>query len=440
MVEIKTVTVLGANGTMGQNISAIFASFGAAKVYLISREVSKSEKAKNKAYLSVRAECIKDRMVALDYSELEKCILDSDLVFEACAETWEVKNEIHKKVSDILDKHNIKRILCSGTSGLSINKLAENYSESNRAYFMGMHFFNPPYQLTLCEMIPTKYTDQNREIFENMKEYASDVLRRTVVETPDTAAFLGNRIGLQFINASLQLAEKHKANGGIDYIDSILGPFSGRSMAPIVTANFVGLDVHKAVVDNIYENTNDYAHETFVNPEYVECLISEGKTGRKAGAGVYKTEVDENGAKVHQVFDIESGIYRERVKYSFPFANRMIECIREGAYNDAFLELINNDSQEADICCKALLNYIIYSLNTAKELNCPYSSADDVMATGFNWCPPVALYEAFSRVASFEDLCEKKLSQEVIKIIRDNHLLDNISKSKYDYRRYILAK
>ena len=38
-MKIKTVTVLGANGTMGTNVSAIFASFGNAKVYMVSRDL-----------------------------------------------------------------------------------------------------------------------------------------------------------------------------------------------------------------------------------------------------------------------------------------------------------------------------------------------------------------------------------------------------------------
>ena len=37
MQKIDKVTVIGANGTMGQNIAAIFASFGNAEVYLVSR-------------------------------------------------------------------------------------------------------------------------------------------------------------------------------------------------------------------------------------------------------------------------------------------------------------------------------------------------------------------------------------------------------------------
>ncbi|STP86579.1 Uncharacterised protein [Enterococcus cecorum] len=40
--KVNTVTVVGANGTMGKNVSAIFSSFGNAKVYMISRDLKKS--------------------------------------------------------------------------------------------------------------------------------------------------------------------------------------------------------------------------------------------------------------------------------------------------------------------------------------------------------------------------------------------------------------
>ena len=440
MNKIKTVTILGANGTMGQNISAIFASFGSAKVYLVSRDIAKSEAAKNNAYHSVRAECIKERMIPADYSQLEECVLDSDLIFEACAENMSIKNDIHQQISDILKKHNLKKILCTGTSGLSVTKLAENYPDENRAAFMGMHFFNPPYQLTLCEMIPTKYTEKDSSIFEFMKAYAADVLRRTVVETPDTAAFLGNRIGFQFINEAMQQDEKYCEYGGIDYIDSILGGYSGRSMAPIVTANFVGLDVHKAIVDNIYENTNDYARSTFVCPDYINKLVDEGKTGRKAGGGVYKTVKNDDGTKQHLVYDIKSGEYRNQSRYTFDFALSMKNSLKLGDYAGAFKTLIESDSQEAKICCEMLLKYIVYSMNASKETGCPYSSADDVMATGFRWCPPIAMYEAFSAVCDFNKLCKECLTSDINEIISKNNLLENVEKSKYDYRRFILAK
>lgn len=59
-----------------------------------------------------------------------------------------------------------------------------------------------------------------------------------MVEVKDSPAFLGNRIGFQFINEALRYAERLKDNSGIDYIDAILGSFTGRSMAPLTTSDF----------------------------------------------------------------------------------------------------------------------------------------------------------------------------------------------------------
>ena len=273
-MNVKTVTVVGANGTMGKNISAIFASFGNAKVFMVSRDIKKSKSAIEKTCQSVRAESIKRNLLPVDYSKLEQCVVESDIVFESVAENKDIKVATTTKIADIASKHMeqcLNTVFCTGTSGLSITHMAELYPEELRSNYMGMHFFNPPYTMTLCEMTPTKYS--NRALFESVMQYCRDVLYRTVVEVKDSPAFLGNRIGFQFINEAMQYAEKYKSNGGIDYIDAILGRFTGRNMAPLTTANFVGLDVHKAIVDNIYENTIDFAHDEFILPDFVQNLL-----------------------------------------------------------------------------------------------------------------------------------------------------------------------
>lgn len=438
-IQINTVTVIGANGTMGRNVAAIFASFGNARVYLVSRSMEKSIAAKNKAYLSVRAESIKEKMIPTDYKHLEECVKNSDLIFEACAESWDVKMDVHKMIVNAINDGG-KKVFCSGTSGLSITKLAELYPEKYRHQFMGMHLFNPPYQMTLCEMIPTKYTKNESSVFELMKVYASTILRRTVVETTDSPAFLGNRIGFQFINETLLAADKYKDSGGIDYIDAIIGPFTGRSMPPLITSNFVGIDVHKAIIENLHNKTCDYAHETFILPDFVEKLICFGRIGRKAGEGFYKTEFHDNGTKIHKVYDISHGHYREQMKYTFPFAEEMIKSLQTGDYESAFYVLVSNQSVEAKICCEFLLKYIIYSLNSTKELGCKVGAADDVMATGFHWCPPLAMLEAISMVTDFGKICEDRLDQRIINVIKKQHLLDGLEKSRYDYRKFMVAK
>src|SRR4051794_17489445 len=119
---IKTVTVIGANGTMGCNVSGIFASFGNAKVYMISRSMDKSEKAAAKSAKSVKADSIVKNLIPADYTMLEKCISESDLVFESCAENYEIKTEITNQIAKYAKENTI---FCSGTSGLSLTGLAE---------------------------------------------------------------------------------------------------------------------------------------------------------------------------------------------------------------------------------------------------------------------------------------------------------------------------
>lgn len=435
MINVKTVTVIGANGTMGTNVSGIFASFGAATVYMVSRVKEKSEKAALKAGKSVKADSIGSHMIPVDYSRLAECVSASDIVFESAAEDLELKIALHTQIAQSLRKD---AIACTGSSGLSITRLAECYPEELRGHFFGVHMFNPPYQLTLCELTASPYSD--KILYGELKEYLTNTLYRTVAESKDLPAFLGNRIGFYVMNEALQYAEKYQDNGGVDYIDALLGPFTGRTMPPITTADFVGLDVHKAIVDNIYANTDDYVHEKFVLPGYVQKLIDQQKLGRKSGEGLYKLVKNGSGEKRLLVYDIKTGLYRDAINYSFPFALQMKECLRVGEYDNALRVLIENHSQEADICLRFLLRYIVYALYTAEHVGYDLKVADDVMATGFTWCPPFALMDAFCNVCDLSQLMKTRLKPEILAQVDIDHIIAEHQQSKYDFRPFFKAK
>lgn len=430
MLEVKTVTIIGVTGTMGANVAGIFASFGDAKVYCVGRDIEKVKKTIPRIVKSVKADAIAKNLIPADFSRLEEYVAMSDLIFESTKEDIKIKNEIAVRIGKAMKKSAISG---TGSSGLSITTIAECYPEELRSRFFGIHMFNPPYTLQLCELTPTKYSDICVKV--NLEEYLRKKLHRTVVEVKDSPAFLGNRIGFQFINEALQYAEKYKDNGGIDYIDALLGPFTGRTMAPLTTSDFVGLDVHKAIVDNIFENTYDFAHETFVLPTFASELVKQGKLGRKSGCGLYQRIKYENGLTRQAVYDINTGMYRDLIPYVFPFADKMKRQIEEGDYVKAFEGMINNHSQEAEICLAFLLKYIIYALYATKEVGYKIEAADDVMATGFNWCPPLAMYQALSTVGDVPALIKERLPIICSKIDLEQLLFD-VRPSKYDYRIY----
>lgn len=429
-MKITTVTVVGVTGTMGANIAGIFASFGNAEVHAVGRDIEKVKKTIPRIVRSVRADSIASNLIPADFTMLDQCVSKSDLVFECTAEDFQVKKEIASRIALSLKPGAVS---CTGSSGLSITTLAECYPEKLRRHFFGVHMFNPPYSMPLCEFIPTPYSD--KEMTYELKEYLEKVLFRTVVEVKDSPAFLGNRIGFQFINEVMQYAGKYKDNGGIDYMDAIVGSFTGRSMAPLVTADFVGLDVHKAIVDNIYQNTNDYAHNTFVIPQFATELVGKKKFGRKTNGGLYQLIKYENGQIGQTVYDINTGVYRDRIPYVFPFSDKMKKYIAEGDYTKAFEVLVYSHSQEAEICLSFLLKYIVYSLYATEEVGYSVHDADDVMAMGFNWCPPLAMYQALSTAADVKGLMKERLAENGQKVDIDR-LLADIEPSKYDYRLF----
>ena len=430
MRNIRTVTVIGVTGTMGANVAGIFASFGDAKVFCVGRDLEKVRRTVPRIVRSVKADAIAANLVPADFSMLEACVAESDLVFESVREDLALKKEIAARVAGALRADAVSG---TGSSGLSITEIAECYPPEKRSRFFGIHMFNPPYTLPLCELTPTVYSD--RALLSWLKTYLREKLFRTVVEVRDSPAFLANRIGFQFINQALRDAERYQDNGGIDYMDAVLGSFTGRTMPPLTTADFVGLDVHQAIVNNLYAHTADWARESFALPAFARDLIDGGRLGRKSGGGLYQVVKYENGLRRQTVYDISTGAYRDVIPYHFPFAEQMQQAIAEGDYQLAFTRLTRNQSPEARLCLAYLLRYMLYALFAAREAGGDMAAADDVMAAGFSWCPPLALYQALSSAADVPALIRERLP-EVCERMDVDRALAEIRPSRYDYRRY----
>lgn len=422
-MEIKTATIIGANGALGVGVSSILASFGDVKVYMIARTMKKAIDAIEKAGMAVKANSICNNMEPCTYNDLENCVSESDIVVETIIEDYEAKKKIHEDINKYLRKN---AIASSVTSGISINSLAECYNKENRKSFFGIHFFNPPYSLQLCELIASKYASKSAE--EELQRYLEKKLYRKVVRVKDEPGFLANRIGFQFINKAMQYAEKYKEKGGIDYIDTIIGCFTGRNIPPLYTADFVGLDVHKAIVDNIYLNTNDYARDDFKLPQYVDELVSKNKYGIKSREGLYKGE--------KEVFDIKSKQYRLKKQYKIKFVEETINKFRKGDYKEGIDIITESQTEEAEICRKMLVNYIIYSIRVSKEVSFYIEDCDIAMAEGFNWIPPFTLLELIGK-----EKLKKIINNEMKEYEQFIDIIDkyNIS-SKYRCEKFLKAK
>lgn len=403
MKEFKTVTLLGANGTMGAGSAAIVAAFGGAKVHMLARTMEKAREGIKKAVGSVRSGVIESQFVPGTYeNDLEKAVAESDWIFECVAESYEAKEPLHKRVAAVRKPGSL---LSTVSSGLSIARLASHFDEDGQKHYYGTHFFNPPYKLVLCELVTHPGNDP--EYTRELAEYLDKMLLRAVVVTNDTPAFAGNRIGFQLMNEVAQLAEEHQDKGGIHLIDSLLGGYTGRAMSPLATVDLVGLDVHKAIVDNIYENTKDSAHETFKMPAYMQKLIDDGALGNKAGKGLYLRGKTADGKKFKQVLNTKTGAYEDLPKIEIPFKKEAEAAIGASDYRKAIEIFTTAQGFEADLLRHIIARYIAYSFSLIPEVT-DLAGVDGAMGFGFNWVPPSAWVELLGGVDATKKFLESQ--------------------------------
>ncbi|MBE7440095.1 MAG: 3-hydroxyacyl-CoA dehydrogenase family protein [Spirochaetales bacterium] len=402
MREIKTVTLLGANGTMGSGSGGVIAAFGGARVYMLARELDKARDGVEKALSSVRSGTLRDRLIPGTYdADLEKAVSESDWVFECVAESYEVKEPINKRISA---SRKPGTLVSTVSSGLSIARLAGHFDADGQKFYYGTHFFNPPYKLTLCELIT--HAGNDPEVTRKLSDYLSGTLVRQVVVTNDTPGFAGNRIGFQLMNEVAQYAEKYQDRGGIHLMDSLLSGYTGRAMSPLATADLVGLDVHKAIVDNIYTSTHDHAHETFRLPGYMQKLIDQGNLGNKSGKGLYQRKKNPDGSREKLVFDIGRGDYGPLPAVSIPFKKDMQNAIRDSRYAQAMDILKTATGFEADLLRYFIARYISYSLSLIPEVT-DQNGVDGAMGFGFSWLPASAWVDYLGGVEEARKFIEK---------------------------------
>jgi 3-hydroxyacyl-CoA dehydrogenase len=232
------------------------------------------------APLAVKA--LADAIVPANYDDGLQLLRGCDLIIEAIAERMDWKQALYRNIAPFVPDH---AILASNTSGLGINALADVLPEQLRHRFCGVHFFNPPRYMHLAELIPARTTDP--AVLDGLESFLATVLGKGVVRAKDTPNFIGNRIGVFSILATMH----HTAamNLGFDTVDALTGPAIGRpKSATYRTADVVGLDTMAHVIRTMADTLpDDPWHRHFVAPAWLEALVAKGALGQKTGAGIY---------------------------------------------------------------------------------------------------------------------------------------------------------
>ncbi len=380
--KIERVVVLGANGTMGYGSAALFTT-AVPHVTFLARTKAKADEGLAAAIKQVRSPTVGSGAETGSYDdELEAAVSKADLIFETLTEDFDIKKAMFDRVEAARRDDSI---VATVTSGLSINQLAAGRSDSFRKNFMGLHFFNPPNVIVGTELIAGDDTDA--ELLDFIEAFSRVRLGRDMVRTADTPAFAGNRVGFKVLNEAAQLAEQL----GPVLVDRLIGPYTGRALTPLATIDLVGWDIHRAIVDNVHQNTADEAQATLKLPDYMASLMAKGVLGNKSGGGFFKKD-----GKTRLVLNPTTGDYTPEADAKLPdlsYIDDVATLHHQARYAEAMSVFVAAEGPEAEIARKVVAGYISYAFERVGEVTETISGIDMIMGMGFNWAPPSVLVD-----------------------------------------------
>ena len=178
-------------------------------------------------------------------NDVEGC----DLIVEAIVEDAEAKAAMLAALGEICPTAD----LATTTSSLGIAELGERAGIADRFY--GLHVFNPVPRMELIELcIPGALPP---EIGARARAFCG-ALRKHVVEVPDEAGFVVNRLLFPYLFDAVRLLDEL----GLEPIevDACMSKGAGQPMGPLQLLDFVGLDVSVAIGEKLHAASGSKGH------------------------------------------------------------------------------------------------------------------------------------------------------------------------------------
>ena len=283
---VRNVAVLGA-GTMGRGIAhvAALAGFDTELYDVDGKALARAEESIHKnldkgvALGKVTPEdaaAAKERL-ALD-TDLAAAVEEADLVIEAAPESMALKVELFRKVADFATP---RALFASNTSSLSVTEMAAASGRAER--FAGLHFFNPVHLMKLLEIV--RGLETSDQTIAELRE-VGEAMGKTCVVVRDFPGFATSRINALIGNEAFRMLEQGVASAA--EIDQAIKLGLNHPMGPFEMADLVGLDVRLAILEHLHATLG----ETFRPSNLMRQYVQAGRTGRKAGRGVYDYDAD----------------------------------------------------------------------------------------------------------------------------------------------------
>lgn len=228
---------------------------------------------------------------------------DCEWIIETISENLALKQAIFKHLDESVPAH---IPIGSNSSGLPISKITTGLKTANR--MMGAHYFMPAEVVPLVEIVMGEKTEVTfaNQVYQLYKK----IDKKPVLVKKDIPGFLANRIQHALMREALSLIQQGIASPE-DIDDAVRYSFGFRyaAVGPMTQKEISGWDGMANAAKEIYPSLSNI---TTLPPKLVQ-LMSEGKTGMKAGEGFRTWSPEE----IQQTSDS----YSRRLKAAFDVLN-----------------------------------------------------------------------------------------------------------------------
>ncbi|MFT8644323.1 MAG: 3-hydroxyacyl-CoA dehydrogenase NAD-binding domain-containing protein [Gluconacetobacter sp.] len=303
-MPFRTCAVIGA-GTMGAGIAAHMANAGAQVVLLdldaevAARAVERQVKAGG-FMLPGFADRVRTGSTRSDMALLA----DADWIVEAVAERLDVKRGLFAEIARVRKPG---CVLSSNTSTIPLRDLVEGMDPALARDVLIAHFFNPPRQMRLLELVTGPRTDPDSVA--RLSRFIDVGLGKSIVACNDTPGFIANRIGCFWLAAGL--GEALRLGIDVETADAVMGkPFGLPRTGVFGLYDLIGIDLMPGLIRSLQANlpAGDAIQAYDAEPARVTAMLAQGLTGRKGGGG-FNGRVPARGAR--EVLDLSGGAYRD---------------------------------------------------------------------------------------------------------------------------------
>ena len=180
-------------------------------------------------------------------------------------------------------------------------------------------------------------------------------------------------------------------------VDRLVGPYTGRALTPLATIDLVGWDIHRAIVDNVYENTNDEAHETQQAARLHGQADGEGRARQQDRAAASSRRT----ARPASCSIRRRGDYKPESEIALPDLGYIDEVVAAATARVATRRACRSScaprATRRRIARKVIAGYISYAFHRVGEVTETIDGIDRIMGMGFNWAPPSVLVDTHGR-------------------------------------------